>query len=649
MAVPLDRGSVKVKLTLNSNSCGLSLIKILVSTILMILVSGCQPTDEETQKADFREGAEALTKSDSGKSGLADNNSDKANVLLILTDDQGYGDLGINGNEIIETPTLDELFEQGVNFDRFYVSPVCAPTRASLLTGKHYLSTGVFHVTRGGEKMHASNVTLAERLNEQGYRTGLFGKWHNGLQYPHDPIGQGFDEFYGFSAGHLSEYYDNYLYHNNERVQYQGYVADAITNKAIDFVVDASEKPFFAMLSFNTPHGPFQVPNQYFEKYKNKGLIDVNASIYGMVENIDDNIAKVFNALEEKGELNNTIVLFMSDNGPAFPDGQTRYNAGLKGHKGLVDEGGVRSPLVIHWPSKNIPSQKVIPITQHIDIVPTILSLLDIAFDETHFDGRDLTPLMFNNLENGNQWEDRFLYSHRFRISKDSSADPVHPTPAAIRNQQYLALAGENGKWQLYDLIRDPGQKQNLAEEQVTLLEELKSEYFSWYQQITSEHGPYKTLPIEVGHVETTLIELPAHEGLIKSDLEYQHKAGWSHDWLVPVSQNAGLAYWPLKVLAPGKYRVTIEYATNDGAYGNALKVKVAEKELIQSQIAPFIPDTLSTERQYYTDEAPDLTWGKLDMGELDLTTGQYNFEIMFGTDAQNRSLWVKQVTLHKI
>ena len=539
----------------------------------------------------------------------------RPNVLLIITDDQGLGDFAFNGNGQLATPTLDQLHAQGISFDRFYVSPVCAPTRASLLTGQHYLRTGVFHVTRGGEKMHPEQVTIAEILQQHAYKTGLFGKWHNGLQYPHDPLGQGFDEFYGFSAGHLSEYFDNYLFHNNQRVPYQGYVADRITDQAINFV-QTTQQPFFAMLSFNTPHGPFQAPADKFAKYKAQGLSDLDASIYGMVENIDDNIARVIDALEQQGKRDNTIILFLSDNGPAFVAGQKRYNLGLKGHKGVVDEGGVRSPLIINWPNGQLGAATVNKITQHIDVLPTLLSLLDIEHDPSLFDGKDLSPLI-RHPENAD-WPDRRLFTHRFRISKNSSFDPIHLTPGAVRTQDWLAMAGENQEWQLYNLQNDPNQERNLANQMPDVLSQFKSEYKAWYQAITQAHGTYKTLAIQLGHKQAPVVRLPAHEALIVEGFDYAHGAGWSHDWLLPNALRNEV-YWPIEVLKTAKFKLSLKYFNQ--ASGNInLELGTQQQSLQIANLPAFEATNLSTARQYYTNEAPDMTWNTLELGELTLT-----------------------------
>lgn len=198
----------------------------------------------------------------------------RPNILLIMTDDQGWGDIRSHGNPLIDTPVLDHLAEQGTRFDRFFVSPVCAPTRASLLTGRWHLRTGTHGVTRGNETMRSEEVTLAEILRQQGYHTGIFGKWHNGAHYPEHPNGQGFEEFIGFCSGHLNNYFDATLEYNGKPIKSKGYITDVLTDAAIEFIVKNKTQPFFCYLPYNAPHSPFQVPNRYFQKYKNRGLDD---------------------------------------------------------------------------------------------------------------------------------------------------------------------------------------------------------------------------------------------------------------------------------------------------------------------------------------------------------------------------------------
>ncbi|GAF95371.1 unnamed protein product, partial [marine sediment metagenome] len=207
----------------------------------------------------------------------------RPNVLLIMTDDQGWGDVRSHGNDKIDTPVQDALAAQAARFGRFYVSPVCAPTRASLLTGRYHLRTGTAWVTRGLETMRSEEVTLAEILKQAGYATGCFGKWHNGAHYPHHPNGQGFDEFLGFCAGHWNNYFDTRLEYNSETVTTGGFITDVLTDAAMAFIEKHKDHPFFCYLPYNAPHGPFQVPDRYFDKYKKRGLDDKTAAVYGMV------------------------------------------------------------------------------------------------------------------------------------------------------------------------------------------------------------------------------------------------------------------------------------------------------------------------------------------------------------------------------
>lgn len=315
----------------------------------------------------------------------------RPNVVLIMTDDQGWGDLSLHQNPYVQTPNLDKMAAAGARFDRYYVSPLCAPTRASLLTGKHHLRTGVTSVTGGYERMRSEEVTLAETFKANGYATGAFGKWHNGEHFPEDPIGQGFEEFYGFCAGHWNNYFDSPVQSQFEMIESQGYLPDVLTSKAIEFIDKNKEKPFLCYLPLNIPHSPHQVPDTYFDKYKAMGLEDELSSIYGMVENIDDNVGRVLKYLEATGLTENTIVLFMSDNGP---NGQ-RFNGNMKGIKGDVDEGGIRSPLFINW--KNTISKKLIitDLAAHIDIFPTLIDLCELSIKERpDFDGISLADLL---------------------------------------------------------------------------------------------------------------------------------------------------------------------------------------------------------------------------------------------------------------
>lgn len=606
-------------------------MKQVLIVLLGLVLIGCQgSSDPEPETA-----GEVTTK--------------RPNIVLFLTDDQGWGDVGFNGNEVIETPTIDQIAQQGVSFKRFYVNPVCSPTRAALLTGRHSLRTGVFSVTRGGEKMRSGEITLAESLKELGYATGLFGKWHNGAQYPHDPNGQGFDEYLGIVDGHQTLYFDSTLMKNGEKVKTKGYIADVTTDAAIDFIRENKEQPFFAYVPFNTPHGPFEVPESYYKKYLNKGLSKLDASIYGMVENLDDNMGRVLATLKELELEKDTIVLFLTDNGPAFPHKNSRYNGGMKGSKGSVDEGGVRVPLFVHWPGQIEGGREIKTMAQHIDLFPTLLSLVGGESPQDRvIDGEDLSPLLLGH-QNDAEWPERNIYIHHFRNTVREGQTAVAPSPGAIRASRWLATYQRNEQWYLYDLERDPLQKQDVAASQPQLLERLKADYLAWYADVSKAGA--KIIPIEVGHLVRPNVLLNSHEAWLAGDnINYAHKSGWAHDWVViqPADHDVQMK-WPLKVTSAGSYRLEIAYGLATGGKAK-ISAQVGEKSIrVEEELASFVPSVDEGERRYYTGEAPELTWRSFYLGTLDLEQGVSELKLNFGTAELEDNLLIKSIQLTKI
>jgi arylsulfatase A-like enzyme len=401
----------------------------------------------------------------------------RPNVLLIMTDDQGWGDLRAHGNEQLDTPTLDKLAAEGAHFERFFVSPLCAPTRASLLTGRYSQRTGALWVTRGYETMRADEVTIAEALKPAGYETGIFGKWHNGAHYPYDPRGQGFDEFFGFCGGHWTNYFDTQLQHNDRMTLTKGYITDVLTDAAIKFIEQNRQRPFFAYVPYNAPHKPLQLPDRYFDKYKRRGLDDNLASIYGMVENIDDNVGRLLRKLDELRLAENTIVVYLHDNGP---NGQ-RFNGGMKGVKGQVHEGGVRSPLFIRWPGQLKAGLNISQIAAHIDLFPTLLDLCGVAAPKNlQVDGASLAPLLKGKTQ---QWPDRMIFTYHF-----PNPDNARRGPGAVRTQQYRLVITDKGA-ELYDLLADPRQHQEIAAAHPEVVARLRSAYEAWWQDVMKDDG----------------------------------------------------------------------------------------------------------------------------------------------------------------
>ncbi len=548
----------------------------------------------------------------------------KPNILLIITDDQGWGDLSYHGNDLIDTPHIDSLAAQSVVFDRFYVSPVCAPTRASLLTGRYHPATGTTWVTNRMEVMREDEITIAEMLQSAGYRTGLFGKWHQGKQFPHDPVGQGFDEFLGFTEGHINNYFDGKLTHNFEEVPFKGYLPDFLTEKAIAYM--NQETPFFTMIAYNTPHSPFQVPDQYFDKYKAKGLNDKDASIYGMVENIDDNVGRLMSFLEQSGKLENTIVIFMTDNGP----NGVRYNGGMKGIKGHLDEGGVRVPFFMRIPGKG--HLMIKPWAAHIDVLPTLVDLLEIEVpSDIEIHGKSLLPL----IEENGKWEDRYFFTHHVNLDFDT-------IPGAIRNQRYLLTLQKNKK-ELYDLGNDYSQTQNIIEENPRLLAEMEREYLEWFQEVIKMGvDPPK---IQVGHPSVPSVELPASDAKKEGGVSFKGKMGWANDWFVGFSSESDHVYWELVSVKMSEYEIFAQLSNTApleiilGLNGGELRTEIAE-----THVAELIPSPDRVPRG----EVYEKNWPLVYLGKSRFEKGDMNLKLRINGNGET-GFELKSIILKKV
>ncbi len=429
-----------------------------------------------------------------GCTSLSEDNKEKPNVILIMTDDQGYGDLGVKGNDKIKTPNIDRFASEGVEFTRFYCSPVCAPTRASLMTGRYFYRTGVIHTSRGGAKMHSDEVTIAERLQNAGYVTGIFGKWHLGDTYPMRPQDKGFTETLFHKSGGIGQapdkpnsYFDPMLWQNGKQVKTKGYCTDVFFDAAIRFIENNRRKPFFVYLPTNAPHTPLEVDPEYSEPYKAVGLNDTTAKVYGMITNIDENVGRLLGKLDALDLRNNTLVIFLSDNGPQ----QNRYTAGLRGRKSSVYEGGIRVPFFAQLPARFHQSRKIDQIAAHIDIHPTLLDICGINTpQQPSLDGKSLLPLLDGD-DAARQERKLFFQCHR-------GLEPKRYQNCAVMTQRYKMLgypdtfSDENLKTsnnpilELYDITGDPGEKNNLAERHPEILTSLRKDYDEWFNDVKS-------------------------------------------------------------------------------------------------------------------------------------------------------------------
>jgi arylsulfatase A len=531
----------------------------------------------------------------------------RPNVLLILTDDQGYGDLSLHGNPHLRTPNLDQLARQGTEFTRFYVSPVCAPTRASLLTGRYNLRCGVWGVTHGKETMRPGETTLAETLREAGYRTALIGKWHLGEHYPGVPHAQGFERFIGYRTGHWMNYFDTTLELNGKPYPTRGYITDALTGEAIRFLEASRAAPFFLYLAYNVPHSPFQVPERYFRPFKQAGLPDPVAAVYGMVTNLDENIGRLMARLAQLGLAENTIVIFLTDNGP---NGQ-RYNAALRAAKGSVYEGGVRVPFFIRWPGRLEAGRRLDRIAAHIDVYPTLLELCGVPLPKKlPLDGRSLAPLLAGKAA---AWPDRLLFTHR-----EAERNPSATWPGAVRTQRFNLVNGT----ELYEIPADPGEQNNLAAKYPDQAKELRAAYEAWYAEAGPQCG-FQRPPIPVGYAEEPLVVLPAPQSYPHGHLRFRGGPGWAHDWITGWTSLADSVHWEIDVARPGSFEVSLLYLCPASDLGSKIRLTVAGQSL-EATLREATPMERKPSRAAFPEDSyPEMHWATLPLGRLELPVGK--------------------------
>lgn len=475
--------------------------------------------------------------------------ADRPNVVIFLADDQGWGDLSIHGNTDLATPNIDSLAKDGAIFDRFFVCPVCAPTRAELLTGRYYGRTGVHGVSTGQERLNLDEQTIADFFKEAGYRTGAFGKWHNGMQHPYHPNARGFEEFYGFCSGHWGHYFDTQMDHNGRIVKGEGYITDDLTNHAMKFIEEHKDEPFLCYLPYNIPHSPMQVPDEYWKRFATKELKLKNRdpekeedshkrAALAMCENIDWNVGRVLQRLKALGLEENTIVIYFSDNGP----NGWRWNGGMKGKKGEIDEGGVRSPFLIRWPGKIPAGRRVSQIAGAIDLLPTLTDLCGVPCEpKKPVDGCRLKSLLIG--EGASEWPEREIISLRAGGKKGPQV--------SVRSQRYRLDA----EGRLFDMVEDPGQDEDVSAEHPDVVARLSA--------IAKQHGAEVAPVIEaswdrpytVGYGDET--PLPARDGEPHGDLQRSGRApncsfftGWK--------SKDDFATWDVEVGEAGVYEAVL-------------------------------------------------------------------------------------------
>lgn len=415
----------------------------------------------------------------------------RPNVILVITDDQGYGDLGHTGNPIIKTPALDRFSAESVNLTNYHVGTTCAPTRAGLLTGRNCNRNGVWHTIMGASMLNEGELTMADVFKTNGYKTGMFGKWHLGDNHPFLPHDRGFEESFYHGGGGVgqtpdywnNDYFDDTYFRNGVPEPQSGYCTDIWFDEAMKFIEGKKEEPFFCYLSLNAPHGPFNVPENYYKLYQDEEIPEAQKRFYGMITNIDDNFSKLLTKLDKLGISENTIVIFTTDNGTARgyqvdkkSDQVFGFNAGMRGKKGSEYDGGHRVPFIIRWPNGGLSGgKKLSDLTAHVDMLPTLAALTTQSFTPTKtMDGTDISSYLLGKGEAPK----RMLVTDTQRVPW-----PVKGKNSCVMEGNWRLIKGT----ELYNISDDPGQEANIADQHPERVKRMNDFYEEWWTDVMKE------------------------------------------------------------------------------------------------------------------------------------------------------------------
>ncbi len=483
----------------------------------------------------------------------------KPNVVLVMTDDQGYGDVGAHGNEMIVTVNMDRLRAESVRLTDFHVDPTCSPTRSALMSGRYSTRTGVWHTIMGRSLMSTEEVTIAEVLKVGGYRTGMFGKWHLGENAPLRPQDQGFDEAFYHGGGGVgqgpdywgNDYFDDTYFRNGKEEKVEGYCTDVWFADALRFIEENRERPFFAYISTNAPHGPYNVAEKYSRPYVEKGVPGNMAKFYGMITNIDENLGRLVAKLKALELAENTILIFMTDNGTAAgldrgrrrngaPGRWSGFNAGMRAGKGSEYDGGHRVPFFIRWPAGGIGGGRdVDKLSAHVDVLPTLAELCGVkAPAGVRLDGASLAGLLKGERDTVGE---RTLFVHSQRIPY-----PEKWRKSAVMTERWRLI---NGK-ELFDILADPGQRNNLALMHEDVVKKLRMAYDGWWESLRPVFDD--SVRIHLGSGAENPVRLHVHDWHVKS----QKDSPWHQNHVR--SGHIGNGFWAVDVRKAGVYRFTL-------------------------------------------------------------------------------------------
>ena len=466
-------------------------------------------------------------------------------MILVLTDDQGYGDLACHGNPILRTPNIDALYGRSIRLTDFHVSPTCSPTRASLMTGRYCNRTGVWHTVMGRSLLRRDEVTMADVFAASGYRTGIFGKWHLGDNYPFRPQDRGFQEVLVHGGGGVgqtpdrwsNDYFDDTYWHNGTLKKHTGYCTDVWFDAATHFIEDSRDRPFFAYLATNAPHAPYNVPERYSSLYPGKDV--PNANFYGMITNIDENMGRLLGRLKALGLEENTILIFMTDNGTAagFQKGRG-FNAAMRGTKGSEYDGGHRAPCFIRWPAGGLAGGKdVTRLTAHIDLLPTLIAACGLASPAgVKLDGTNVLPLLQGR---DSDWPDRTLVTDSQRIER-----PEKWRQCAVMTDRWRLINGR----ELYDIRADRGQKNDISAERPEVVKSLREVYETWWGDVSQRVDEH--CEIVIGSDKENPSRLTCH------DWHGGDLPPWDQTHILKGTQANG--FWAVEVARAGDYEFSL-------------------------------------------------------------------------------------------
>ncbi|MEW4561833.1 alpha-L-fucosidase [Bremerella sp. JC770] len=511
--------------------------------------------------------------------------ADKPNVIIVMTDDQGYGDLACHGNPILKTPNLDQLSAESVRFTDFHVSPFCTPTRAALMTGHHPGYTGAYRTSSGRTMLHRDEKTIANLFADNGYATGMVGKWHLGDNAPHRPQDRGFQDVVWHRCGGIgqasdywgNDYFDDTYERNGQFEKFEGYCTDVWFREGIRFIEENQDKPFLLYLPTNAPHGPYRVPEEWAKPYV--GNKDVpNANFYGMIANIDHNVGLLRQRLKELGLADNTILIFMTDNGTAAgakfrgldSEPLVGYNAGMRGKKSSIFEGGHRVPFFIHWPQGGLVDGKDIDtLAAHIDVLPTLADLCEISMPaEYKPDGTSLKPLLYDS---GSEWA-RDHHIVQYHGGAGATRLPSRPWEyTVVLTEQWRLVSSD--RQSLYDIQADPGQRHDLSDKHPEVVSQLRDHYLPFWEKVSPRLTPVR---IDIGN--------PAENPTVLCSQDWYMPTGnppWNFGTIKKRPKTTGP--WMLQVQKAGPYRITLRQLPQEAdatIVAERAKIEIAGKTL---------------------------------------------------------------------